>query len=77
MVTAHTIEAGQKPILDVFCDRYLFHIPSYQRPYAWEKEQASELLEDVVAHRPISSAASCSSRIRTERGPRWWMGNSG
>jgi hypothetical protein len=23
----HTIEAAQKPILDVFCDKYLFHIP--------------------------------------------------
>jgi hypothetical protein len=43
----HTIEASEKPILDIFCDKYLFHIPSYQRPYAWTTEQTSELLEDI------------------------------
>ncbi|WP_050385845.1 DUF262 domain-containing protein [Bradyrhizobium pachyrhizi] len=44
----HTIEANEKPILDIFCDKYLFSIPSYQRPYAWTTEQASELLEDIT-----------------------------
>lgn len=43
----HTIEANEKPILDIFCDKYLFRIPSYQRPYAWTTEQASELLDDI------------------------------
>ncbi|MDK4739397.1 DUF262 domain-containing HNH endonuclease family protein [Rhizobium sp. CNPSo 3464] len=43
----HTIEAGEKPILDIFCDKYLFRIPSYQRPYAWTTEEASELLDDI------------------------------
>lgn len=47
-MTRHTIEAGEKPILDIFCDKYLFRIPSYQRPYAWTTEQASELLDDVM-----------------------------
>ena len=42
------IEAGEKPIVDVFSDRYAFTIPPYQRPYAWEREQASELLEDIL-----------------------------
>jgi hypothetical protein len=45
----HTIEANEKPILDIFCDKYLFRIPSYQRPYAWTTEQASELLDDITA----------------------------
>jgi hypothetical protein len=44
----HTIEASEKPILDIFCDKYLFRIPAYQRPYAWAKEQTSELLDDVI-----------------------------
>lgn len=44
----YTIEANEKPILDIFCDKYLFRIPSYQRPYAWTTEQASELLDDIT-----------------------------
>ncbi|CDZ35842.1 Hypothetical protein NGAL_HAMBI1146_15840 [Neorhizobium galegae bv. officinalis] len=47
-MTRHTIEASEKPVLDIFCDKYLFRIPSYQRPYAWTTEQASELLNDIV-----------------------------
>ena len=42
------IEAGEKPIVDVFSDRYAFTIPPYQRPYAWEMQQASELLQDML-----------------------------
>src|SRR5256714_13891669 len=44
----HTLEAAEKTLLDIFCDKYLFRIPSYQRPYAWTTEQASELLDDIV-----------------------------
>ena len=47
-MTRHTIEAGEKPILDIFCDKYLFSIPSYQRPYAWTTEQTSELIDDIT-----------------------------
>jgi hypothetical protein len=47
-MTRHTIEASEKPILDIFCDKYLFRIPSYQRPYAWTIEQTSELLDDIT-----------------------------
>src|SRR3954466_13637593 len=45
----HTIEASEKPVLDIFCDKFIFRIPSYQRPYAWTTEQTSELLEDLSA----------------------------
>lgn len=48
-MTRHTIAASEKPILKIFCDEYLFRIPSYQRPYAWTTEQASELLDDIVS----------------------------
>ena len=50
-MTRHTIEASEKPILDIFCDKYLFRIPSYQRPYAWTTEQTSELLVDKIKRR--------------------------
>jgi hypothetical protein len=43
-----TIEASEKPIQDIFCDKYLFRIPSYQRPYAWTPEQATDLIEDLL-----------------------------
>jgi Protein of unknown function DUF262/Protein of unknown function (DUF1524) len=44
----HTIEAGEKPLNDVFCDKYAFSIPAYQRPYAWTTEQAGELISDIL-----------------------------
>ncbi len=47
-MTRHTIEAAEKPLLDIFCDKYLFSIPSYQRPYAWTTEEAGELLSDIA-----------------------------
>lgn len=42
------IEAHERPIKRVFSDDYAFEIPSYQRPYAWEVEQARELLTDLL-----------------------------
>jgi hypothetical protein len=42
------IEAHERNIGDVFSDAYQFEIPPYQRPYAWEKEQAKELLADLI-----------------------------
>ena len=49
------IEAGEKQIADVFSDGYAFTIPPYQRPYAWEVQQANELLDDLLeAMRPNS-----------------------
>lgn len=34
--------------MDVFSDKYAFYIPSFQRPYSWGSEQASELFSDLV-----------------------------
>ena len=42
------IEAGEKRIADIFSDDYAFTIPPYQRPYAWEIQQASELFDDLL-----------------------------
>lgn len=43
------IKAGQERLGRVFSDEFAFAIPTYQRPYAWEKEQAEALLEDILA----------------------------
>ena len=42
------IEAHERVIKRVFSDDYAFEIPAYQRPYAWETEQARELLNDLL-----------------------------
>lgn len=42
------IEAHERTIGQVFSDTYAFEIPPYQRPYAWEQEQARELLSDLL-----------------------------
>lgn len=42
-----TIKAAEKPLINVFCDDYVFQIPAYQRPYAWTTEQAGQLLDDL------------------------------
>lgn len=43
------IRAGQERLSRVFSDEFAFAIPTYQRPYAWEKEQAGALLDDILA----------------------------
>jgi len=42
-----SLTAHECPINKIFCDDYLFEIPSYQRPYSWTTEQASELVMDL------------------------------
>ena len=47
-MSAHTIHASEKPLLDIFCDKFQFLIPPYQRPYSWTTEEAGELFDDLV-----------------------------
>lgn len=42
------IEASEKNLDSIYCRDYVFRIPVYQRPYAWEQEQVEELLDDLV-----------------------------
>ncbi|MFW6016204.1 MAG: DUF262 domain-containing protein [bacterium] len=41
------INASEKYIKDLFSDKYLFEIPSFQRPYSWNKENIEQLFEDL------------------------------
>ena len=50
------IEASHKKIAEVFSKDYAFTIPAYQRPYAWEETQVTELLTN------LDEAMSPSSR---------------
>lgn len=42
------LEAHEMELHKVFCSDFDFHIPDYQRPYAWEVEQTTQLLDDLV-----------------------------
>lgn len=42
------LEAHEVQLHKVFSGDYDFAIPDYQRPYAWEQEQAKQLLDDLV-----------------------------
>ena len=41
------ITGKEYPIKEIFTDYFEYHIPSYQRPYAWDTEHASKLFEDL------------------------------
>lgn len=44
---SNVIRAFERSIADLLCNKFLFTVPSYQRPYAWTTEQAAELLDDL------------------------------
>ena len=45
---AETIKASEQNLKNIYSDQYLFEIPLYQRPYAWTKQEAEELLDDLL-----------------------------
>lgn len=45
---SHTLTAKEQSLAKIFSDDYVFTIPGYQRPYAWGREQAQELLDDLL-----------------------------
>lgn len=58
----HTLTAKEQSLAKIFSDDYVFTIPGYQRPYAWGKDQAQELLDDLLgalaaSPGPLSNAA--------------------
>ena len=42
------IKANEQNLNNVFSNNYFFEIPMYQRPYSWEEEQVSALLDDLL-----------------------------
>lgn len=44
----HTLTAKEQTLAKIFSDDYVFTIPGYQRPYAWGRDQAQELLDDLL-----------------------------
>lgn len=41
------IQAHEITLKDLFGDKYLFEIPNFQRPFAWEKENFEQLFTDI------------------------------
>ncbi|MCH9758570.1 MAG: DUF262 domain-containing HNH endonuclease family protein [Proteobacteria bacterium] len=41
------ISGAEHPLSKIFSLDFDYHIPSYQRPYAWEVDQVSELFDDL------------------------------
>ena len=42
------IQGKEYPVQDILCEKFMFSIPMYQRPYAWKIEQAETLLDDLL-----------------------------
>jgi uncharacterized protein with ParB-like and HNH nuclease domain len=43
------ISGAEYPLSKIFSSEFEYRIPSYQRPYAWTVDQASELFDDLKA----------------------------
>jgi uncharacterized protein with ParB-like and HNH nuclease domain len=43
-----TISGKDYLVGKLFTPEFVFTIPPYQRPYAWEVDQATELFDDLV-----------------------------
>ncbi len=43
------IHGAEHSLKSIFSDDFLFTIPKYQRPYSWGVEQATELIDDLLA----------------------------
>jgi len=78
---AKTLEAHDKLIREIFEGGYQFEIPDYQRPYAWTKEQAEELFDDLVSAMQDARNSIATSQyflgsivvIKNDREPRSWV----
>lgn len=42
------LTAHEKQLSQIFSTEYVFSIPGYQRPYSWQKEQARDLINDLI-----------------------------
>lgn len=44
---ANAITGKEYPLLKIFSSDFEYHIPTYQRPYAWTKVQTNDLFDDL------------------------------
>lgn len=44
---ADRLSGAEYEVAKIFSDDFEYYIPSYQRPYAWTTEEASELFDDL------------------------------
>ena len=42
-----TITGAERPLSKIFSSDFEYHIPQYQRPYAWTEEEAGILFDDL------------------------------
>lgn len=42
------IQGKEYSVKDILCEKFVFSIPMYQRPYAWQVEQSETLLDDLL-----------------------------
>ena len=47
-MTQRIFEAHEDVLSQLFGDNYVFRMPYYQRPYSWTRDQAGELLADLL-----------------------------
>lgn len=53
-----TLEAHELPLRSIYDDDFQFTIPDYQRPYSWTRDQAGQLLDDLLTALGERSASS-------------------
>ena len=55
-----TISESEQTLEQIFSlANYQFEIPSYQRPYSWEKDQVLELIDDLLDAFPYLDNKNC------------------
>lgn len=42
------ITGKEYPLSKIFSEEFDYHIPPYQRPYAWTEEEAETLFDDLL-----------------------------
>ena len=43
----NAITGKEYPLVKIFSSDFEYHIPAYQRPYAWTKTETEELFDDL------------------------------
>ena len=51
-----TIHGKEHKLKDIFSDQFVFTVPSYQRPYAWQTQHVQALVNDLIAFMQESSS---------------------